>query len=837
MEADEEALDPAIYRPASTVAAPSEDTPEGIAERLRAEPDHPRAAELRQRHDALLAPCVPASTVPSGATGPQVASCNPEHPLLAEGVLARAERYLAECLDCRDRNSVTALRTRMRQAAPTARRELAYRSLELGLAAGDVALAQQTIADHASLGEPFLGYARRKLSRRFSPEVLAGDLGDPACSSGALPGSGSAWLLSPERPRAGESFRILTVSESDLPGAVIELRDTRGERRESGPGELRRGGGPPWFWWTEAELPEGRYRVTLTREGRVVSCRRFNVGGRSAPSERGDGELWRAVRGWDRDYENLYSAWISVLFDAPEATTWRGFHSVTQERERNLLFGHLGLGEDREAGENAVRMTPDCADAPHFFRAYFAWKLGLPFAYHRCRFGSPSGAPKCADWTTNQGVVEEPSKRTERAGTAKRAEAAEPAVRAEPDEADEPGELAVKDGDRAESVSKADAGGADRTARASGKDGARRAVPFVRFSEPRDPPGVELTRFFGLIKNEITARSLRTDFTDSATDLYPVPLTKDALRPGAVYSDPYGHTYTLVRWIAQTESSPGVLLAVDAQPDETLNIKRFWRGNFLFSAVSRREGHGFKAFRPIVQSDVPGQVRQELSLLSNAQIALARGYGNYSAEQAALDVPGFYGRMEQLINPSPLSPVTAYKELHRALHRQLRQRVREIDLAEEYRRRNPGEVIPMPEGQAIFRTTGPWEALSTPCRDLRLLVGVDALRDFPEQVIRVAPQSDVLREHLAALHRKWSAEMIFSYTRSDGVKQRLTLAEALGRVTALELGWNPNDCPERRWGAPEGSAEASACTSRAPEEQAKRMEAFRHWFARRYSCG
>ncbi|MGE0323036.1 MAG: hypothetical protein AB7K71_25840 [Polyangiaceae bacterium] len=814
-----EQLDPAVWRP-NPEAPPKDRLPgkDASAEELRAfikaHPDHPKRAELEARHDELLAPCL-VSQLPAAQNWPyRVASCSPEQVLVAEGMEQRANRYLAECIACKDEFMVKALRTRMRSAAPTARREAALHRVEVGLFNRDVDAAQQAIADHAYLGDAFLNYARRKLKRRFKPEELKGDLGDPSCSVSVPAGGGTRVFFSPEQPEAGVAFRVIAVSETPRAGSALDLI-----RADGGEVKLelaQHGGGPPYYWVGKARLDRGSYRVRLRGGTEASLCQRFAVKGRTAPRPQTDGEVWPTRRGWDRDYENLYSVWITTLFDAPEATTWHGFHSVTQQAERNILFDHLGLAEDSGKGPNALSMTPDCADGPHFFRAYFAWKLSLPFGYHRCRFGSLTGAPKCADWTTNEGVAPEPEPKPKRVSPAKVTAKSKPELAdAGADTAADAAELAVVEPEPKP----------------------ERKVPFIRLTEPRDPPTREMTRFLALVKNEINARSLRTDFADSVTDLYPVPLTREALRPGTVYSDPYGHTYTLVKWQPQTKQQAGVLLAVDAQPDETINIKRFWRGNFLFSPLGKIDGHGFKAFRPIAVQEGHDGEPDRLDLLSNWEVAVARGYANYSAEQESLDAPGFYGRMEQLINPDPLSPVLAYKELHRALHRQLKQRVKEIELAQEYLRRNPGDTIDMPRGQAIFRTTGPWEALSTPCRDLRLLVGIDALRDFPEQVIRVAPQPDVLRKHLARLHEQWSRERHISYTKSDGTPQDLSLFDVLQRATNLELGWNPNDCPERRWGAPVGSEEAKSCKANAPAEQRERMEAFRHWFAHRYSCG
>ncbi len=48
----------------------------------------------------------------------------------------------------------------------------------------------------------------------------------------------------------------------------------------------------------------------------------------------------------------------------------------------------------------------------------------------------------------------------------------------------------------------------------------------------------------------------------------------------------------------------------------------------------------------------------------------------------------------------------------------------------------------------------------------------------------------------------------FTYERSDGSSFSLSLADVLARAADLEMAYNPNDCPEARWGAPAGSEEA-----------------------------
>ena len=78
--------------------------------------------------------------------------------------------------------------------------------------------------------------------------------------------------------------------------------------------------------------------------------------------------------------EDLYSAWIERLFDAPvdESLDFRPLHQALRDPARNFLYGFLGLREDDPKNKAAIPATPDCADLPYYLRAYFAWKLGLP---------------------------------------------------------------------------------------------------------------------------------------------------------------------------------------------------------------------------------------------------------------------------------------------------------------------------------------------------------------------------------------------------------------------------------------------------------------------------
>lgn len=336
-----------------------------------------------------------------------------------------------------------------------------------------------------------------------------------------------------------------------------------------------------------------------------------------------------------------------------------------------------------------------------------------------------------------------------------------------------------------------------------------------------------------LLVDAVQSGNARTALDDDATDFYPVPLTRAALRPGTIYADPYGHTLVVSAWLPQTADRPGALYAVDAQPDKTVARKRFWEGTFLFADDVPGAGPGFKAFRPIVAAAAGRPPRA----LSNAELADQSGFVPFADEQASLDPDAFHARIGALANPQGLDPARAYDMTLDALVEQLETRVHSVDNGERFAAANPGTVIPMPTGAAIFETTGPWEDFATPSRDLRLQIAMTVLTDLPARVER-HPELYVLngqtpaaaRADVAARHAQRIAERTVVYTRSDGSRWTLTVADVLARRAALEVAYDPNDCVETRWGAPDGSAEAATCRRHAPADQRTRMEAYRDWF-------
>ncbi len=359
---------------------------------------------------------------------------------------------------------------------------------------------------------------------------------------------------------------------------------------------------------------------------------------------------------------------------------------------------------------------------------------------------------------------------------------------------------------------------------------------------PENPPDGRLPGELGAVQ-KFFKRTLawgvhsgngRTALDADDTDFYPVALRRDALRPGTTYADPYGHLFVLVEWMAPQAGAPGILYAVDGQPDGSITRKRFWEGNFLWNPDPSLGGSGFKAFRP---HRVQGQ---QVVVPTNAQLTAAAGYEDFGLEQGTLSPEAFYDRMDALITPGRRDALADQRAAVQALLEAAKVRVTSVENGDAHVAK--GGTVDMPDGHAIFETTGAWENFSTPARDLRLLIAIDLVRGFEDKVARNADVYVTKGQTLGALQTELRAAQQtlladptanFTYTRSDGTPWTLSVGDVVARAEAFEVGYNPNDCPEVRWGAPEGSPERKPCKRRAPEQQRRKMAAYRPWFEKR----
>ena len=623
---------------------------------------------------------------------------------------------------------------------------------------------------------------------------------DKQCADGEK----TAIYVMPEQPNKQQPLRVITAMNDNPGPAALTLVDPDGNRLSP---EVVRLGGPPFGQVATIEGPKpGKWKAVFADGDNVIACQQIVVRGRRPKlAEPDEGPIWQPKYRWNVANENLYALFVERLFDyaLEEDRTWTNLHSLLRDADRNLLFDYRGLEEDGE-----IDLAPDCADLPYALRAYFAWKMRLPFGYRRCTRGRGGRPPNC----------------------------------------DEPGA-----GDNLMS-----------RLELPGKGGPMQA---------RDD--IEAFELFlnTQLRSAVHSSSGRTSPADDLTDFYPIPLTREALKPGTVFADPYGHFLVLADWVPQGSDKYGMLVGVDAQPDGTIGQRRFWRGTFLFDPDTKGGGAGFKAFRPRLFVEEPLQVpapveekaaAAELSAepepaaleaakepaliervgfledVENKDLRGTRRYTRFSMQQYKGSADDFYATLEALINPRPLEPKAVLRSLVDALAEAVGRRVISVSNGEKWLGEHDAEVIEMPEGESIFLSSGPWEDFSTPSRDLRLLISIDTVLGFSGRV-RAAPARFLLRKEeldeksaeLDAVLRSELGQRTFKYMRSDGSAQQLSLQDVVTRAALFEAAYNPNDCNEVRWAAPPGSAEMATCRRRAPPEQQAKMESYRHWFSTR----
>jgi hypothetical protein len=602
-----------------------------------------------------------------------------------------------------------------------------------------------------------------------------------------------AVLASPLSPWKGAPLRVALALENPLDGELLLIAPDGSVAAKS----RDRHGGPPYFWYAEAASPAaGTWHAKLVRASAPAECsaitREIAVLGHEPPRPHmAAGSVWPVRNTWNRETESLYSVWVEKLFDAPldAQPSWPALHEVLRDRSRNILFNYLALGED----QMGMVIRPDCADLPYFMRAYFAFKMGLPFGYSKCSRGGGGQPPRCPQWWNIQNPEE-----------------AHPPA---PDQKEQ------------------------KTASGDLFGMLRQPVAHPVSKPPAKPLGLAASfgHYLPTLADGVHSGSARTAANDENTDYYPVLLKQETLRPGTVYADPYGHVLMLVKRMPQTDGGAGVFLAVDGQPDGTVARKRFWRGNFLFAQDPALGSPGFKRFRPIVTEKSGG-----LRRLVNNEIAKSPQYGDFSLDQSKLGIEEFYDRMDDVMSPAPLDPSRAMLEVITSLEEQVKTRVTSVENGRKYQSTGRGDAD-MPDGPSIFETNGAWEDFATPSRDLRLLIAIDVLRGFPDRVARrpdryAMPKGKSVADVKAELENVLASELSarkFSYTRSDGSAWTLALQDVVSRMENLEMAYNVNDCVELRWGAPEGSDEASTCKRHAPRGQRAKMTEYRAWFHER----
>lgn len=592
-----------------------------------------------------------------------------------------------------------------------------------------------------------------------------------AADAGQCPDDGRDDLgifVSPRRPVASEPVRIVAATLADETPLALRVVADDGSAIDAA---LTHRPGVPAAVIGEATVPAGAttFKVIVGRDGVGLACATIKVarGAGKRPRAATNNGVWPISRRWTAAEEALFSAWVREMFHAP-----RGESLAWKALHEATAQRSRNLLHDHYAwGED----DPDVARKGLYLKPDCADTPYFLRAYYAWKRELPFGFRQCSRG---------------RGGKAPHCGSLHAVVGTPEHSPDskKPGEL-----------------------------------------------GAVQRYFRRTLAWGVHTGNGRCAFGDSGNDFYPVALSRRGLRPGTMYADPYGHIFVLAELVDPSGEDPGVLYAVDGQPDGSITRKRFWEGNFLWNPDPTLGGSGFKALRPLDVKTVDGS--KTLVAATDEQILKRAGYGDVSDEQSTLSPPQFYDRMDALITPGVRDPFRAQDEAIVALSEAAAVRVTSVNNGEAHVAK--GGTVAMPSGHAIFETTGAWENYSTPARDLRLLIAIDVATGYAAKVARnpaafgVEPDDvDAVAAKLAKARdtRLGEAALAIAYTRSDGTETTLTMTELVARKEALQVGYNPNDCSEIRWGAPEGSAERKSCSRRAPAEQQRKMKAYRMWF-------
>ncbi|MCC7542128.1 MAG: hypothetical protein IT379_38270 [Deltaproteobacteria bacterium] len=214
-------------------------------------------------------------------------------------------------------------------------------------------------------------------------------------------------LVAPKVPRAGEPVRVLVGRLGDLGGSRIVIEGADGPIQ---PERLLGGEGPTAILaaWTPPVTAGPLTVRVLDAGGRELASASTTVvaadAPRPSPYARTDADLWPIEAEWDARHETLFSAWIATMFHVvPGAhASWNPLHQATRDQARNVLYDYLALGEDSGRRGRRLMLLTDCADTLYALRAYFAWKMRLPFLAQWCSRGTARDGPTCRTTVTNQ---------------------------------------------------------------------------------------------------------------------------------------------------------------------------------------------------------------------------------------------------------------------------------------------------------------------------------------------------------------------------------------------------------------------------------------------------
>ncbi len=601
----------------------------------------------------------------------------------------------------------------------------------------------------------------------------------------------------PAAPIAGGHLRVMVVSErpesiGPVAGAAVDLLAARlalvapdGRRQDLS--AVRRGGPPFGFDASVSLGAAGGYALEWWRGDKLVACHTVAVGrtgGARPPAGSGAGPghgAWATTRAWDGDTENFYAAWIESLFDAPvtESLGFRPLAQALRDPARNFLFDDLGLGEDGapspapgksdkpgKPSKTALTAEPDCADLPYFLRAYFSWKMGLPFGMRDCDRGTESRPPRCHELITNE----------------------TPLTGASPP----PGSLEAMKRFLRLLANKVHSGSA-RTA-LTDDDTDTYPVPLNRASLR---PGTIFADPYGHVLMLVHwVDQTSGGAAGGGGGASGMLLAVDGQPDNSIGRKRFWEgTFLYANDVVGAGPGFKAFRPLVAAPDGKLTP--------LSNAALAHDAR----FAPF--SAEQASLDRDRFYARMSQVIHPRGLAPVTAYGETLDAlveqvttrVGSVDNGEKFMreNHAPVVPMPEGPKIFETI--------------------GPWEDYATPSRDLrLLIAIHVLESLPQ-----RIVA-------HPETFNLGSESPAAARAAIERLHATSIGERDISYVRSDGTPQKLSIADIVARKVGLEMAYNPNDCVEVRWGAPAGSPEASSCKRHAPADQRARMEQYRPWF-------
>lgn len=414
-----------------------------------------------------------------------------------------------------------------------------------------------------------------------------------------------------------------------------------------------------------------------------------------------------------------------------------------------------------------LEVYADCADFPYMLRAYFAWKKGLPFSLVTglASKDPPSEDGKMIDYRTT-------------------------------------------------------------------KNGNKIAARTGFAAEPILGPGGEIVGgkhytiedIWDVVHNRASSSMYRTDPRDESirlfSDLFPVPLSRDVIKPGTVIYNSNGHVAVVYK-----VSDNGDVGYLQASTDYAVTRGVFSKSAFPQSRIEH--GWGFKNWRPqnlagATKKRIKNEKGEPVDIFLSGEIHgksddQLRKEGKFSLEQYQhqswkYDYNGQKLDWEDYVS-AKLSrsawrrdPLADFRKRLSAICIQASNRVESVNKAVE----QGVHLKPHPEKMPtnIFVADQPeWEAFSTPGRDADLRSMILDLRTFTKNLLSMSKEElsktsysgTSLKKDLKNEYMKIGSECKVNYKNSRGKEVALALSEVISR--ADKLSFDPYHCPELRWGA------------------------------------